>query len=76
MGHNVEALVLTPGGAAAATRQGSVVRRACYSARLPRPFLTLLVVECESSLPGRAFGEMRIPGVHWNPNARRHGFVE
>ena len=39
-------------------------------------FFVLLVVSRESSLPGRAYGQSTIPIAYWNPNARKHGFVE
>jgi hypothetical protein len=39
-------------------------------------FFVLLVLARESTLPGRAYGTRTIPSTYWNPNARRHGFVE
>ena len=39
-------------------------------------FFLLLVLARESSLPGRVYGTCTIPGAYWNPNARRHGFLE
>ncbi len=41
-----------------------------------RRFFTLIVAGRESSLPGTEFGRTLIPLKYWNPNARRHGFVE
>jgi hypothetical protein len=39
-------------------------------------FFLLLVLARESSLPGRAYASSTIPRSYWNPNARRHGFLE
>jgi hypothetical protein len=39
-------------------------------------FFVLLVLARESSLPGRAYGTCTVPTADWNPNARRHGFLE
>lgn len=39
-------------------------------------FFVLLVLSRESSLPGHTYANCAIPNVYWNPNARRHGFIE
>jgi hypothetical protein len=39
-------------------------------------FFVLLVVPRESNLVGRVYCQSKIPIAYWNPNARRHGFVE
>jgi len=41
-----------------------------------RRFFVVLVVDRESTLPGRAYATSRIPMAYWNPNARRHGFLD
>jgi hypothetical protein len=49
----------------------SLLHLACGS-----KFFLLLVLARESSLPGRTYGTRTIPVAYWNPNARRHGFLE
>jgi hypothetical protein len=39
-------------------------------------FFLLLVLARESSLSGRVYGTCGIPVTYWNPNARRHEFLE
>lgn len=39
-------------------------------------FFVLLVLSPFSSLPGRSYGECKIPGAFWNSHARKHGFLE
>jgi hypothetical protein len=39
-------------------------------------FLTLLVIERDSKLPGRTFASHKVPGAYRSFNARKHGFLE
>jgi hypothetical protein len=49
----------------------SLIHLACGSR-----FFVLLIVGRESTLPGRVYGQTKIPLSYWNPNAMKHGLVE